>query len=111
MMAGSPVAPNTLANAVANAALEERPAPTGRVVAIRHTPPIPGLTVAMTPATNRAHDGSRVPTTSGSGGRPRGRVIPCRWRVEKKVILVDRVGVNSTVVPRSMAIGRAIPRL
>ena len=111
MDSGVPPTPKTWARATARAALEERPAPTGRVDSMVSVPPEPGRARAAMAATSRAHGGSSRPTTAGSGtGSSR---ISAGWSKASEVT-TNRgrpSGVSTTVTPRSMAMGRARPWL
>src|SRR3954465_15416526 len=70
---GEPSNPRASATATSSAALDDRPAPTGRVVDTVPTAPTAGRTTATTPATYRAQLGSTVDGSATSRGTRAGR--------------------------------------
>ena len=103
---GSGSWPRASSNATANAALEDSPAPTGRVLVTRATPPDGGAWARKSPAANAA--------SCGTGAVSPSRISigwPGNWSESIPKRKLPDFGVKVTSVARSMAIGSESPPL
>ena len=99
-----PSNPRASATATSRAALDDSPPPIGSVVDTVPSKPRSGLTSATTPATYRAQPGSMVRGSSTSIGTTAGSASSAERRTT-----ASPPRSPSTVVPRSIAIGRTSP--
>lgn len=111
MTLGSAWKPSASARATSRAALDDIPAPTGKVVSTVPRPPVTGRTTATTPATSRAQRGCTSPRYSGSSGTCTSRSAGSGSPAERSTTRRVSSGVKSTTVPRSTAMPMARPSL